>query len=91
MRVYHRLTGSWVDPDDTDDPAGLSDLCWAFTLSRSAYIRLATDGVLDSDGATYPDGRLVVPIGVDPLYVPVGCGTCLTHAVECLQIAFFED
>jgi len=82
VRVYHRLER--VKP-------GAPERCWAFTLTRAAWERLLTDRIFDSDGATYPDGSLVVPMGTDPLYVPVHCGTCGTHSVECLQIEFFED
>jgi hypothetical protein len=82
VRVYHRLP---------EGEAGQPARCWAFTLSRAGWERLLTERILDSEGATLPDGSLVVPPGVDPLDVSVGCGTCGTHSVECLQIEFFEE
>lgn len=80
VRLYHVVTN-----------ANSEGRCWAFTITRAAWERLQTERVLDSDGATYPDGREVVPADVDPLDVPVRCGTCGTHSVECLQIQFYED
>lgn len=83
VRLYHVLPGA--------ARGDLDARCWAFTITRSAWDRLLTERVLDSDGATYPDGRPVVGAGVDPMDVPIVCGTCGTHSVECLQIEFWED
>lgn len=80
VRVYHRVyqNGEW-------------QRCWAFTITRAAYERLRSERILDHDGATYPDGRPVVPEGRNPLDYPVACGSCGTTSVECLQIEFLED
>jgi hypothetical protein len=83
VRVYHVLPGAARNDED--------GRCWAFTVSRAAWERLVTERVLDSDGATYPDGRPVVPPGADPMDVSVRCGSCGTYSVECLQIEFYED
>lgn len=83
VRVYHRLNGA---PE-----AGLEGRCWAFTITRVAYERLLTERVLDSEQATWPNGTLVVPLGVDPLYVPLRCGSCGTQRVECLQMECWQD
>lgn len=83
VRLYHRLP----ERARRDDPDAR---CWCFTITRAAWERLQTERVLDSDGATYPDGTPCVPEGVDPLDVPVHCGTCGTTSVEILQIDFFE-
>jgi hypothetical protein len=79
VRIYHR-------------PDHHTESCWAFTISRAAWERLRTEGVLDSEGATYPDGRSIVGPGEDPLLTAwLHCGTCGTHSVECLQMEFFQD
>lgn len=83
IRVYHRLEGAPL--------AGTDGRCWAFTITRVAWERLVTERVLDSDGATYPDGTPIAPPGTDPLYVPVRCGSCGTQNVECLQMEFWES
>jgi len=83
VRVYHRLQGA---PE-----AGLEGRCWCFTISRSAYDRLVTERVLDSDGATWPNGERIVPPDVDPLYVPIRCGSCGTQRVECLQMECWQE
>jgi hypothetical protein len=79
VRVYHRV-------DFQSDP------CWAFTITRAAWDRLRTEGILDSEGATNPDGTAIVGPADDPIHVaPVRCGTCGTYSVECLQMEFFQD
>jgi len=83
VRVYHLLPG--YAPTDRDG------LCWAFTISRAAWERLQTERVLDSEGAVYPDGRPCVPPDLEPLDVPIQCGSCGTTSVECLQIQFYEE
>ena len=82
VRVYHRLMSR--EPDG-------QERCWAFTISRGAWERLLTERILDSEGATYPDGTPIVPPGEDPLYVSPRCGSCGTTTVECLQMEFFEE
>lgn len=83
VRVYHLLPDRRLADEDAR--------CWAFTISRRAWARLVTERVLDSDGATYPDGRAVVPEDSDPSDVPVRCGSCGTTSVECLQMLFYEN
>ena len=83
VRLYHVLPDARADDLDAR--------CWAFTITRSAYERLVTERVLDSEGATYPDGRPCVPPGIDPLDVPIRCGSCGTTSVETLQIELWED
>lgn len=83
VRVYHRLKGA---PE-----AGFDGRCWAFTITRVAYEKLLTERVLDSEGATWPDGQPVVPPDVDPLYVPIRCGSCGTQRVECLQMECWQE
>jgi hypothetical protein len=82
VRVYHRLPGA--------PRIGLEGRCWSFTITRVAYERLVTDRILDSEGATYPNGQPVVPPDEDPLYVAVQCGSCGSQNVECLQMEFWE-
>jgi hypothetical protein len=66
------------------------ELCHAFTLTRAGMATLQSERILDSAEATYPDGSAVVPPGDDPLRYSVHCGSCGTHAVECLEIEFYE-
>jgi len=77
VRVYH-LTGPKKD-----------QRCWAFTITRLAFDDLATGGRLRAQGATYPDGRAVVPDGCKPQDVHLHCGSCGTHAIDCVELEFY--
>jgi len=77
VRVYH-LTGTKKDKR-----------CWAFTITRSAFDDLSNGGQLRAQGATYPDGRPVVPDGVRPQDMHLHCGSCGTHAIDCVELEFY--
>lgn len=65
--------------------------CHAFTITRAAFDALRSGEPLSSQGATWPDGREVVPKGTDPTTVVVRCASCGAEQIGCREMLFYAE